>query len=230
LRQFVASSALHYQNIALGNLLQMAQHRRPSFVMFRLAYDETGEKVTVPCVGMGPEQQTSTWQVMVSRLEIIVGWSPTRVVKGIIILPALLVAPPNSENMYNCLYYHKLFVPIQVALRAPGNLATWCIGLHETDGAYACSRLFAFLATKKLARDKILECHCVCRLHANQLIQAQVLAALPGKILSRLYSLTLLLRTSGHFARMLKGLSPIAAEAVIRKRVSQSPRPPGSFM
>jgi hypothetical protein len=61
----------------------------------------------------------------------------------------------------------------------------------------------------------MLECHLVCRLHANQLIEAQALAAFPGKILSRLYSLTLLLRTSGNFARMLTALSPIVAEAVI---------------
>ena len=68
---------------------------------------------------------------------------------------------------------------------------------------------------RKLAGDKMLHCHLVCRLHANQVIEAQALAALPGKILSRLYSLTLLLRTSGHFARMVRGLCPIAAEAVI---------------
>jgi hypothetical protein len=61
----------------------------------------------------------------------------------------------------------------------------------------------------------MLECHLVCRLHANQLIEAQALATFPGKILSRLYSLTLLLRTSGNFARMLTALSPIVAEAVI---------------
>jgi hypothetical protein len=117
LREFVAGAVLHYQSVALSNVLEMAQQRRPSFVMWRLAYDETGEKVTVPCVGLGPQQQASTWQVMVSRLEMIVGWSPTQVVKGIIILPALLVTSPTSENMYNCLYYHKLFQPIQAVLR-----------------------------------------------------------------------------------------------------------------
>lgn len=100
------------------------------------------------------------------------------------------------------------------ATRDLGDLATWCIGLHETDGAYACTCLRAFL-TDKLAGDEMLDCHLVCRLHANPLIEAQGLAALPGKILSRLYSLTLLLRTSGHFACMVKGLCPIAAEAVI---------------
>jgi hypothetical protein len=117
LREFVAGAVLHYQSVALSNVLEMAQQRRPSFVMWRLAYDETGEKVTVPCVGLGPQQQASTWQVMVSRLEMIVGWSPTQVVKGIIILPALLVTSPTSENMYNCLYYHKLLQPIQAVLR-----------------------------------------------------------------------------------------------------------------
>ncbi len=115
--EFVAGAVLHYQSVALSNVLEMAQQRRPSFVMWRLAYDETGEKVTVPCVGLGPQQQASTWQVMVSRLEMIVGWSPTQVVKGIIILPALLVTSPTSENMYNCLYYRKLLQPIQAVLR-----------------------------------------------------------------------------------------------------------------
>lgn len=117
LRQFVAGSVLHYQSVALSKVLEMAQQRRPSFVMWRLAYDETGEKVTLPCVGLGPQQQASTWQVMVSRLEMIVGWSPTQLVKSSIILPALLVTSPTAENMYNCLYYHKLFQPIQAVLR-----------------------------------------------------------------------------------------------------------------
>ena len=117
LGQFVAGSVLHCQSVALSNMLKMAQQRRPSFVMWRLAYDETGEKVTVPCVGLGPQQQASTWQVMVSRLEITVGWSPTHVVQGTIILPALIVTSPTAGNLYNSLYYHRLFQPIQAVLR-----------------------------------------------------------------------------------------------------------------
>ena len=135
--------------------------------MRRLAYDETGEKVTVPGVGLSAEQAASTWQVMVSRLELVAGWAGQKVVKGSIVVPSLLVASPNSEDIYNLLYYHKILQPMQAALTALANLARWAVCLHETEGAYACERLWAFL-TGFCTNQRLLECRFICRLHATQ--------------------------------------------------------------
>ena len=42
-----------------------AERRPPTFVMRRLAFDETGQKVTLTLPGASEEQQTSVYQVLV---------------------------------------------------------------------------------------------------------------------------------------------------------------------
>jgi len=216
LRCFHAGAALHHQNRSLGKLISFCQEEHPLFVMWRLAWDETGERVTVPAAGLTPQQQASTWQVMVVRLEIFVGWNICMVVQSSIVVPNMLVASPTAENMYNCIFYHKGLLPYRASLRLLCALSKWSLELHETDGAYANTRLRAHLLRQQ-DRAKTLDCGFVCRLHATQLIEAALVAQLPGNILSRLYSLTLLLRTSGHFARMVHTLDSLARRVHLRE-------------
>ena len=46
-RAFVAAAFLWAQNKALGQLLVAAQQRPPSFTLLRLAWDETGQQMTL---------------------------------------------------------------------------------------------------------------------------------------------------------------------------------------
>ena len=56
------------------------------------------------------------------------------------------------------------------------------------------------------ANRLLLEVRSICRLHARQLSQAQVMASAPMPLRARLYSLSLRFRASGYLARLLRGL------------------------
>eukprot|EP00972_Heterocapsa_arctica_P029187 4291969-Heterocapsa_arctica.AAC.1 len=77
----------------------------------------------------------------------------------------------------------------------------------ETDAAQANVKLHAqSLMNEDVTGDRAYKCHKVCSLHQNQLIELILLVVLGLNVLSRLYSLTLLLHTSGYFTKMLGGL------------------------
>ena len=222
LRRFVAAAYLHYQNLALGQLVEAARARPPLFTMARIAYDETGEKLTLPLQG------SSVWQVMVARIELIVGWrgeQGNQVVKFSAILPNMLVVSPNAANIYHSLHFHSQLAPVHAALRLLYSSSSWAIEVHETDGAYACDRLMAHLLSTRSA-SSLLDCHFRCRLHGTQLIEASILAVLPGKLLSRLYSLTLFVRTSGYFARMGMEVPRLIDHALLVRQIAAHGEPP----
>ena len=222
LRRFVAAAYLHYQSLALGQLVEAARARPPLFTMARIAYDETGEKLTLPLQG------TSVWQVMVVRIELIVGWrgdQGNQIVKFSAILPNMLVVSPNAANIYHSLHFHSQLAPVHAALRLLYSSSSWAIELHETDGAYACDRLMAHLLSTRSA-SSLLDCHFRCRLHGTQLIEASILAVLPGKVLSRLYSLTLFVRTSGYFARLVMELPRLIDQALLVRQIAAHGEPP----
>ena len=74
-RNVVAAAYLHWQAKTLGYLIRICQAHRPLFAFARYAWDETGEPLTVPvCKEMRLEHQIGVWQVMVSRLRIVLVW------------------------------------------------------------------------------------------------------------------------------------------------------------
>ena len=77
------------------------------------------------------------------------------------------------------------------------------IGLHhrETDGASANDKFVAFLLESS-SRDGSYCSHWLCSLHQLQLVEVAALASVQNKLISKLYSLTLLLRSSTLWARM----------------------------
>ena len=225
LRKFTAAAYLHYQHWGLGQLAELARHRPPLFTLSRLAYDETGEKLTLP---LGDMTNASVWQVLVARLELIVGWSDASgqpVIKFSAVLPTLLVASPNAANIYHSLFFHTQLAPLHTALMMLQAASTWAVDLQETDGAYACDRLWAHML-KLRGRSPTLDCHFRCRLHATQLIEALILAVLPGKMLSRMYSLILFLRTGGYWARMVKEVLAFISNHFRYKPIAEFGPPP----
>jgi hypothetical protein len=73
---------------------------------------------------------------------------------------------------------------------------------HGKDAAGANDRLEAHF--EAISNEKRLKAHKHCSLHQNQLVEAFLLLVLGAGVLSRLYSLVLLLHAQGYFLRMLR--------------------------
>ena len=67
-RAFGACVYLLAQQAALNLLVLRAQASRPNFVVLRVAWDETGEQLTMRLKGVTAGQMQGTWHVMVARL------------------------------------------------------------------------------------------------------------------------------------------------------------------
>ena len=91
-------------------------------------------------------------------------------------------------------------------------LARVGIRLFESDVASANLRCVAHLQQEQGAED--LSCHWLCSLHQLQLVEVAVTASVRCNLVSRLYSLTLLLRNSGLFVRMVARLRSACTSVV----------------
>ena len=99
MRSWVCSVYLTLQHFVLGKLAVAAQAVRPLCTLVRLAYDETGEKLNLAVDGLSAGQNTSVWQVLVARLEVIVVLGRLRTFRHTCVPPSPLVPTPNAENI-----------------------------------------------------------------------------------------------------------------------------------
>ena len=95
-----ASRFLDQQLVRLGELVKLAHQCTPDFVVSRLAWDETGEVLNIP--GLGGQ---STWQVMVARMRLIIGWLPvgsstenSRILDWTLVLPPVVLRTPSARG------------------------------------------------------------------------------------------------------------------------------------
>lgn len=212
----------------LGWLCKICTEDPPDYALSRLAWDETAERLTLclPAAQGNPEQQRSTWQVMVIRARIIVGWISREgrsgtVIDWTLVVPPVIVRSPSSAQIYYGLFHSPLTRPIMMARFLILQRAKVSLDLSETDDAGANTRLEMHLLHKATtlqaqgARDTF-KAHFVCRLHQQQLIEVLVVAVAGMWVLSRLYSFSLLLRSHGMFLRLLRAFREVTREAVAR--------------
>ena len=215
LRVFFASAYLALQSRMLGQLVELSRSCKPAFVLRRLSFDETGQKLTLSVPGCSAEQECSVWQVMVARLAVTIGWDGRGVYNFDIVLPPLLVTSTSAEHIYRALHCRQ-YAGIFAAIHLLGSLSDEYVELDETDAAPANHKLHAASLMKD---EKAYKCHKMCSLHQNQLIEVQLLAVTGMSLLSRLYSLTLLLHTSGYFVKMLSGLRKLVDDHMVIRDV-----------
>ena len=215
----VAAEYLRLQLLLLGALVARARSSRPVFFGSRLAWDETGERVTLQVPGATQEQQNSVWHVLVSRLKLVVAWSrPDGVLQPFtiaLVLPTLVVPSTSAASIFSQLFHHPLNAAIFTAVRELSELSTFATKLYETDAAYANQRLTAHLFTTAEAND--LMCHWLCSLHQLQLVESAVTACVGRKcnLIAKLYSLTLLLRSGGSFMNMVSRLRGMIQDSCV---------------
>jgi hypothetical protein len=203
LRLYVIALLLASQNLLLGSLIMMANRERPAFVMTRLAWDETGERMTIGTSAT----ESSVWHVLVSRLRLLIAWqteSGTHCFSYAFILPPLIVPSTSAACIWHQLFFSQLTGPLFHAVSLLRQAAVLSVDLNESDGAYANDKLTAHLLA--CSRPTTLWDHWHCSLHGNQLIEVAPLAAVGNKLLSKLYSLTILLHTSGYHVKMMRSL------------------------
>ncbi|CAK0907198.1 unnamed protein product, partial [Prorocentrum cordatum] len=227
MRQVMAAAYMYYQNKALGAIVVAARARRPSFCISRLAFDETGERITVPVKqGDTTSDECATWHVLVARLTIYIGWHSdehgTTVVKHTVVLPNLVVASPSAPHIHAVLFRHKVLTPIFAALRLIQDLSDRALSIVETDAAMANDRLWAHMVASS-RQSGVLDCRFVCRLHGMQLIRVVLLAVVAGQLLSRLCSIGLLFVKTSYFTKMVKGVPAILASD--RLVIAHAPTP-----
>ena len=157
----VAAEYLRLQLLLLGALVARARSSRPVFFGSRLAWDETGERVTLQVPGATQEQQNSVWHILVSRLKLVVAWSrPDGVTLPIhhcprfcevplrfcgvaprvceaSLLSTLVVPSTSAASIFSQLFHHPLNAAIFTAVRELSELSTFATKLYETDAAYA---------------------------------------------------------------------------------------------
>lgn len=217
---FLASWFLHLQLLVVGAIVMKARLCRPEFTMSRLSWDETGEKINLNLLGCSA---VSTWHIMVARLRLVISWGQRPYMMNIV-FPPLICPNTSAAAMYYQLFQHPLTSPLMHGLEMIHACSDLPVYLVETDGFAANEKLIAHLLNSASAQT--LFCSWLCFLHQVQLIEASLTSCVGLCIVSRLYSLSLLLRSSGLFARMSMRVKDILRRGLCYKVIRESGPPP----
>ena len=157
LKVYDADCFLAAQMRCLGWLCKLCSTNPPSIAMRRLAWDETGEKLTLSfgTEHGNAEQQRSTWQVMVCRIRLILVWlgkdgaAPT-VVDWTLVVPPTIVRTPSAAQIYYALFQAPMTKPLMMACFLIMQRAEIAMDLSETDDASANTKLEMHILAKAM--------------------------------------------------------------------------------
>ena len=221
----VASYFFLHQNAMIGLVVARARKEPPRWTMYRLCWDETGEKMKIPLIASS--LKTTVWHILVARLRLVICFD--RVYDYRLVLPTLVVASPSAACIYYQLFQHPWTVGLFTAIYTLQQLSVLRgPGIYERDGAYANDRLTA------VQMSRLMPCNIIdnlCSLHQNQLTEVAVIVptVLTNNtlLINAMYSLSLYLRSGSHFLILQSRLSLAVANADIR-RISEWGPPPAS--
>jgi hypothetical protein len=200
--------------MALGKLVSLCTAQAPMFCFARLAWDETGQKLTLQLPGFNTEQMASTWHVLVARLTLYVTWAGGGSCSCHVVMPPCILSSTSAALIHNGLFRFPGTKPILAArdliLRSATHRA---VDLCEFDAATPNLLLEAYLLQQRSAGDRpVSKESMLCRLHQQHLIEVVVLDTCSLSVVSRLYSFTLLLKGSGYFWRLVRAVSNVVAD------------------
>jgi hypothetical protein len=147
---YVADCTLGTQEKRIGDLCKICLQTPPDWAMSRLSWDETGERLTLNVDdGDAAEPlatQRSTWQVLVARIRVIVGWvrggaDNAQVIDWTFVVPPLVIRTTLAANIYYALHHCLLTRPLMMArFLILQSARSWSFDLSETDAATASWR------------------------------------------------------------------------------------------
>ncbi|CAJ1420891.1 unnamed protein product [Effrenium voratum] len=193
----------------------------PDFAAAVVMWDETSEKLSLNAVhGTARCQQASTWQVLVSRVHLTLGWINGVKLYREFVTPPVPLTSNSSDNVHAGLFCHPFTKCLLDAVRSILLAARKRAIVHEVDGHLANERLhFHRYALEKERRASspseakpVLTDIMLCQNHQTNLVMTATVAnVVPsadsgGKMLPNLYCTTLFLRMGGHFVRLLASL------------------------
>jgi hypothetical protein len=229
LQVLAAETFLHFQRLMLGRIIRLCEDHPPKFAISRTAWDETGEKLTLDVPNANANMQRSCWQIMVAKVRLIVGFGPdlqNSVIDFTFVIPPIAITTPSADQIYNALWFHEHVRPLVVGRSLIFAKAKYALDLSETDAAASNERLEAHLLNT--CQRGLWKAHFFCRLHQAQLCETLLLSLCQFKLLSRLYSLTMLLQTSGYFLRLALALPTFLASSsglIVKLYASCGPPP-----
>lgn len=240
---FTALTVLEIQLKQLQEFEHFASLKQPDFAVASLSWDETSQVLALEAMPANANasvlrhQTSSSWEVMVSKLHLAVGW-----VNGIklyheFIMPPIPLSSNSASSLYNGLFARPLLVPllgrVDAILKA-SKLSTW---IHETDGHLANEKLHCHLYHERLGPSDAgahgaasLPClteQVLCQNHQVQLALVATVDSLPkveetgGRIIPNLFCATLFLRMGGHFVRLLCSVQHLVKDATFFRWVPQ---------
>lgn len=235
----VALVMLLTQVVTLRKILKCVDHieRQPSFFGQVDAWDETGERVALNLIsGATLEQQSSVWQVMVSKVSFCFGWIAENdqqweyVTHMDIIIPPIPLFSASAANIYYGLVWHPTVTVIRKLLYTLMMKCLHKFKFREYDGAPANDTLSAHLLNEDVSLG-VTTMNSACGNHANVLAQNAVLVTSYATPTGPKFNLLNDLYASSLFMRMGFFIKLIAAIPVIMQRdvriVKESP-PPGA--
>ena len=216
----VSHSLLELQLKQLESLADFAEQRRPDFSSVCLMWDETGQRLSLNAIKGGKHhQQSSTWQTLVARCHITVGFRDGIKLYHELVMPPVPLAANSAGHIERGLFAHPLTQPMMAfTLRILRASSRRCF-IHEMDGHLANEKLVLWRQLQEVERRRsggdaaeppILMDAILCQNHQANLtvtLAADQAAASPeaggGKLIPNLYCCTLFLRMGGHFVRLL---------------------------
>jgi hypothetical protein len=195
----VACAYLDIQTKLLQRMVAAFGEVPPAFIACRFVWDETGVRLRVPEPGQDPT--SSKWEVMVSRVHLTFGWAlHAQPMTLEIALPPAIVRSPSAAALYHQMMFGASTGPIHRLVDEMLSLADIAMKLYEADGASGNDKLFAHVLSKDT--PNLLHDMKLCHLHQNHLIVTSLVQHLSARLISRLYSMSLILRAFGYFLRM----------------------------
>lgn len=227
-KSVTAAAYLSCQNQVLAALAKLVEHTPLVCFVSRTKFDETAQLVTLARNTSGSAEQARTsYQCMVSRMHFRFCFAGKDTIAFDLVLPPVVLLTPSADHIWNAFQGHPLLQPVLRAKTLFEELAIRAVDMYETDAAYANERMLAHVlrcgwegAGVGRKANRFFS-WMPCRCHANHIIETSTILAMGVDVLSKMYSLSLFLRSQGHFARMLKLLPQM-----VRQRISIKSWPP----
>jgi hypothetical protein len=215
IRLAVSRAFLHMQLVSLPDISPAAAEGQPAFVVSTLAFDETKETLLLPLhPALAPQQTRSSWHVLVSQANITLvsandgGEWMVRHAK--VLRPPVPLLDTSAAAIYDGLYDLPATIPFKDFEASLIDVAKFSFVHFDRDGA-SSNDLVVGARFQELPNHVFVTDH-ICGNHRNNLIESTIIATHFAKLVSKMYSASLLLRTGGYFLRLIHAVGAAVEE------------------
>lgn len=166
-----------------------------------IAFDETQHELQLKLrADLAVHQQCSAWHVLVSSCDTVCGSTERRHFQRMVRPPAALVSTRAPQLMHGlfCVPFAEQFETEWTKLSATVSLP---IRNFSTDHAHANDKLLAHVT--RVLFPTVPTSHRLCSLHQTKHIESALVLVHGSRLVSRMYSTSLMYRTCGYFVRIL---------------------------